>query len=158
MLLMTLDNEPAGICSRKGVDGRSFRCRYLVTVSLCGIDQRSIPVDPVLPRRFDDTRNEARPATHQRWWFRPYILTWSVEREDQRYAERTDPYAAEGLARWKAEGRASWLKAFPSGESFSVRCLDGGAWDRSTFWGSFDNLADAVACTFEGPTWRRRAG
>ena len=31
-----------------------------------------------------------------------------------------------------------------SSESFVVRCLDGGAWDRSTWKGQFDTLAAAI--------------
>lgn len=89
-----------------------------------------VPVDPVLPADFDDTRNEDRPESHQIWWELPFIVTQ------------------------KGEGDA-WLKAWPSGVRYDTRCLDGGAWDRSTFWGAFATVAEAVECAKLGPVWRR---
>lgn len=34
-----------------------------------------IHVDPILPKNFDGTRNELRPLSHQKWWYRPYVVT-----------------------------------------------------------------------------------
>lgn len=68
-----------------------------------------LPVDPVLPRHFDDTPNEERSAAElNAWWLRPFALTR------------------------------------PDG-SLDVRCLDGGAWDRATYYGTAPNLAEARA-------------
>lgn len=102
-----------------------------------------VPVNPVLPKMFDSTPNEARPKSHQKFWNVPFIVTDTVEELDKFYAERTDEFADKGRELW-AEGRAKWLAAYPSGTRYDVRCLDGGAWDRSTWWGSFDNINDAV--------------
>lgn len=67
------------------------------------------PVDPVLPERFECTRNESRSATElATWWDRPFAVS-----------------AANG--------------------GYTVRCLDGGAWDRSTYYGDAPDLAAAKA-------------
>lgn len=66
-----------------------------------------IPLDPVLPRYFDNTPNEDRPkAQLDKFWRKPFVLS----RDDG---------------------------------AFDVRCLDGGAWDRSTFYGVEDTLEAA---------------
>jgi hypothetical protein len=75
---------------------------------------RKIPVNPKLPRDFDNTPNGERPKSHMKWWDRPYIVT-------------------EKNNRW------------PGGVRYDLRCLDGGAWDRSTCWGCFATLDEAIA-------------
>jgi hypothetical protein len=86
-----------------------------------------VPVDPELPPDFDSTPNDARPAGHAVWWDRPYIVTNTL---GDGHTEGT---------------RAAWLAVWPSGTRYDVRCLDGGAWDRSTSWGSFATLDEAIA-------------
>jgi len=111
---------------------------------------RGVPINPKLPRRFSDTPNDARPASHDRWWNQPYIETETVEQLDAMYAGRTDDYAEAGRKRWAAN-REKWLAAWPSGTRYDVRCLDGGAWDRPTCWGMFATLDEAIACaSFSG--------
>lgn len=39
---------------------------------------------------------------------------------------------------------ASWLAAWPSGTRYDVRCLNGGAWDRSSCIGMYATLGDAI--------------
>jgi hypothetical protein len=78
-----------------------------------------VAFNPKLPRNFDSTPNDARPASHRKWWNRPYISTQTGD----------DPH---------------WLNAWPSGIRYDVRCLDGGAWDRSTGWGMFATLDEAL--------------
>jgi hypothetical protein len=90
-----------------------------------------IPINPNLPANFEDCPNDLRPASHRRWWYRPFIVTYTAERmgiEPGTDAER------------------AWLKAWPEGTRYEVRCLDGGAWDRSTRVGAFATLAEAEAC------------
>jgi hypothetical protein len=77
-----------------------------------------VPIDPVLPPDFDNTPNERRPKSHTKWWRVPYVVTHP--------------------ARNAIEPNVSVRKC-------DVRCLDGGAWDRSTWWGSFDTIVEAVA-------------
>ena len=115
---------------------------------------RGVLVNPVLPKHFDSTANEERPASQKKWWDMPYIETLSVEEWDEQYANRTDEYADKAREGWK-EGRVSWLRAWPSGIRYDVRCLDGGAWDRSTAWGMFATLEEALACAGVGPEWRQ---
>lgn len=112
-------------------------------------------VDPVLPAKFDDTPNESRPASHRKWWDRPFIQTTTWEHMSSG-ARGPENATEEERARWFDDWRAKWFESWPSGTRYDVRCLDGGAWDRSTSWGMFGTLADAVACaTGDGPAWRR---
>lgn len=104
---------------------------------------RTIPINPKLPRDFDNTPNNRRPRSHLRWWNRPYIETLSVEDLERDYAQASEPDTAREY--WQREGRAKWLAAWPSGTRYDVRCLDGGAWDRSTNRGQFATLEEALA-------------
>lgn len=87
-----------------------------------------ILIDPKLPRNFDDICNEDRPKSHHRWWYRPFIETTSWE--DRRCSNETQ--------------REIWFKEWPDGVMYQVRCLDGGAWDRSCWHGSYTTLAEAM--------------
>lgn len=113
-------------------------------------------VNPVLPKLFDDTPNDSRSAAQlKKWWGRPFIRTMTVEEWDKFYAERTDEYAEAGRKHW-ADNRSEWMKEYPSGTRYETRCLDGGAWDRSTSWGMFPTLELALACSNTGPSYRLR--
>ena len=106
-------------------------------------------INPVLPEGFDDTWNENRPASHQKWWHRPFIQTASVEDWDRIYADRDDVLAEAALRNWKGRGRRVRMQNYPSGERFEVRCLDGEVWDRTrtTSRGMFARLDEALkAC------------
>lgn len=101
--------------------------------------------NPTLPKNFNDTDNSERPESHQKWWYRPYVVTGCVEDLDKFYAERDDEYAEEQREQWASEGRAKWLEHYPTGIQYVVRCLDGGAWDRSTNYGMLGDFAAAMA-------------
>lgn len=101
-------------------------------------------INPQLPKNFDATRNEDRPPGHAKWWHLPYIQTVTVQSWDVAYARRTDEYAESARAEW-VTSRVKWMAAWPSGTRFDVRCLDGGAWDRSTNWRCFATLEEALA-------------
>jgi hypothetical protein len=95
-----------------------------------------IPLNPVQREDFDCTPNEERdPLEVQDWWGVLYIETYSWS---------GDP-TSEGAEEW----RAHWLSAWPTGVRYDVRCLDGGAWDRSTNRGSFATLELAVAAILD---------
>ena len=79
-------------------------------------------VDPIQPGDFDSTDNKSRPFTHAVWWGVPFIRTHRPENP-------TDEF----------------LNEFPNGIQIELRCLDGGAWDRSTWWGRFSSIHAAVA-------------
>lgn len=104
-----------------------------------------IPVNPRLPRDFDNTPNDERPESP--WWFRPFITTDSWDEIEAHTRARTDEYAAVQIANL-SEDREQWFAAWPSGVRYGTRCLDGGAWDRSTNWGMFATLQEAVDCAF----------
>jgi hypothetical protein len=145
--------HPGGLTGRAGF--RTFRIDSLVFSAKDKVD--GVLVDPKLPKAFDSTPNDERSPSHQRWWGLPYVVTSSVEEWDRYYAERTDEWAEKGREHW-AKGRPEWMAAWPSGTRYEVRCLDGGAWDRSTSWGMFATLAAAIACAKSGAPWRRRSG
>jgi hypothetical protein len=109
-------------------------------------------INPVLPKDFDNTANEERPASHGKFVGLPYIETISDVDNDP--ANDTDEYADKRRANWAESGRDAWFKAWPSGIRYDVRCLDGGAWDRPTYWGGFATLEQALECAGVGPAWR----
>ncbi len=81
-----------------------------------------ILLNPRLPAGFDDTDNKCRPPEHAIWWGVPYIVSHRNSNPDPKF-----------------------LEAFPAGIRYELRCLDGGAWDRSTWWGSFSTVQLAAA-------------
>ncbi|KRW83665.1 hypothetical protein [Marinobacter sp. P4B1] len=111
-----------------------------------------IPIDPKLPEGFDITPNYVRPPSHNVWWRRPYITTDRHEPESyQDYLARLSRMGYEpdySQADWEArqqENAKRWQEAWPEGVRYNLRCLDGGAWDRSTNYGFFPSLEAAVA-------------
>lgn len=113
-----------------------------------------VPVNPRLPAAFDDTPNDDRPDAHRKFWNVPYILIDTLAEQEAWLNEATDEYAEARRVRWRDEDRTRWLETWPSGNRYTVRCLDGGAWDRSTNWGSFATLAAALEVASAGPSWR----
>ena len=74
-------------------------------------------INPVLPQNFDDTPNGKRGDRSMAWWDVPFIQAICN-------GELVDSSLA---------------------EAFEVRCLDGGAWDRSTWMGCYTTLEKALA-------------
>ena len=109
-----------------------------------------IAIDPKLPIRFDFTLNHERPKSHLKFANRPFIVTETVEALDAFYAGRTDIHADHEREEWAACGRQQWMGAWPTGTRYEVRCLDGRCCDRSTSWGMFSTLAEALACAKGG--------
>jgi hypothetical protein len=130
------------------INGKSFSARDCVD---------GILINPKLPKNFDSTNNEYRPVSHQKYWNMPYIETLTIEDWEASHNNATDEYAEERRAKWATKGRQVWLEAWPSGVRYDVRCLDGGAWDRSTNWGMFATLEEALNCIISGPAWRNHA-
>jgi hypothetical protein len=92
------------------------------------------PINPPLPENFDSTPNEERPEWQiEVLWNRPFIVTTPFF-SNEKYRE-------------------DWYKHWPSGIRYDVRCLDGGAWDRSTCWGMYPTVEEAIECCKDGPTW-----
>ena len=122
-----------------------------------------IPIDPILRDEFDVTDNDERPQMEiNDWWGKAYIRTdtWGDNEESyEEYFARLQQFNSERKARdmsliqleTKEEFTArvqrqkeSWFNEFPSGTRYMVRCLDGGAWDRSTNKGSYPFLEEAL--------------
>ncbi|MDP2832333.1 MAG: hypothetical protein Q8Q28_03370 [Pseudomonadota bacterium] len=112
---------------RFALAGRNFTAEQCVD---------GVLINPSLPPAFDQTPNDARPDSHAKWWHRPFIVT---------YSDAVSHYA-QCSEEEKERMRRQWFDAWPSGTRYDVRCLDGGAWERSTSWGAFATLEAAVAC------------
>ncbi len=115
-------------------------------------EYRGIPVNPELPEGFDSTPNGQRPDSHHEWWYRPFIVEeqWSDISESwneykirlARHGFRPDHTEAEWVE-MQAQARAEFLENWPNGR-FTVRSLNGGAWDRSSWIGAFASLDEAA--------------
>lgn len=93
-----------------------------------------VALNPTLRADFDNTPNEERDSREiDDWWLVPYIVTYGWNEPPETINEAT-----------REEWRDNWFKRWPSGTRFDLRCLDGGAWDRSTFRGAFPTLEEAV--------------
>ena len=114
-----------------------------------------ISIDPELPEAFNMTDHALRdPIEIEDWWEAPYIITESWEDRCESYDEHVmrsenntlftvnetrDEYDSK-----IAEEKAGWLNTYPTGIRYTVRSLDSGAWDRSTWKGNFSSLEDAL--------------
>ncbi|EGQ8679275.1 hypothetical protein V6957_004298 [Vibrio parahaemolyticus] len=127
---------------------------------LCEVVQ-GIFINPHLRNDFDYTPNEEREELEtEHWYGRPYIVT--DEFKSETYDEfvsrmsKIDPeYIPESKADFKERMtlyKQSWYEAYPSGIRYEVRCLTGGAWDRSSSQGMFASLNDAVEKVKSGIT------
>lgn len=112
-----------------------------------------IPINPILRDEFDMTDNEERPQDEiSDWWDKPYIITEVLDEENTTYEEylgRSKEYkfTPESREEWierTNKQRESWFESFPDGTRYMVRCLDGGAWDRSSNLGSYPTLKEAL--------------
>lgn len=131
-------------------------------------DKGIIPIDPKLRANFDNTPNEDRSAAEvAKWWNKPFIVstTWEQQQGDKTHADyvaRVKPWndkhnfpttPREEWEQQRAEQKKNWFEAYPSGTRYEVRCLDGGAWDRSTWRGTFAKLSEAVSFAKSGQTF-----
>ena len=113
-----------------------------------------VPINPNLRPDFDVTPNDDRdPLETSDWWGRPFICTdnWDDNAESwEAHVERLKQYPDIEISTKKVyeeeqlASKKSWLKAYPTGVRYDVRCLDGGAWDRSTMWGMVGSLDEAM--------------
>lgn len=128
---------------------------------------QGFPLNPTMRVHFDNTPNEQREQKEiDDWWGLPYIEleTWEQREQHTRRIQaqhRADQneyvLSDEALDQKIADERSSWHAAWPSGTRYDVRCLDGGAWDRSLGWGMVATLEEAVELCQNGPKWRRAA-
>ena len=116
----------------------------------------SFQINPKLPKHFLNRHNETRsPAEIKKYWNIPFILTHEFSADTYAdYAERCDTVLSteykketeEEFNHTQAERKAKWEADYPTGIAYSVHCLDGGSWDRPTWWGDFNTLEAAKAC------------
>lgn len=122
-----------------------------------------ILINPILPASFEDQEPDELTLVEKKyWWNRPFIHAREpevgIESYDS-YASRTitvggQPMTSHEWADNQASIRANWMKRFPSGLAFDVRCLDGRTGNTPTWWGDADSLEAAleiVRC--KRPTW-----
>lgn len=112
------------------------------------------PLNPILRDCFDQTPNDKREALElDHWWDLPYIVTDTWEDYEKHFRAIQVKLRAEGfesaltteqLEAEILECKAQWFNTWPSGTRYEVRCLDGGAWDRSTSWAMVASLVEAI--------------
>lgn len=114
-----------------------------------------IPFNPLQREDFDQTPKAARDLLEiVEWWDEPYVKTCSWDDCDESwesYIERAKSWSSgepeshdEFLERMRSR-KENWFKAWPSGTRYEVRCLNGGAWDRSTGLAMVATLEEAIA-------------
>lgn len=143
--------------SRFVIDGNEYHA------SAC-ID--GVLINPQLPEDFDVTPNEERSREEIKlWWDRPFIMvdSWKdvelhIRSNQERLRLEGSEHAVplEGVDAMIEERRAGWYAEYPAGDRFDVQCLDGGAWDRPTYWGDFGTIEEALQCAARGPAWRQQ--
>ena len=115
-----------------------------------------IYVNPELPEDFDFTPNEERDKEElYEWWDKPYIEIEELDQESwaEHYYRLTNEYdwtdeqigTKEDYMKEIEQRRKSWFKTWYTGFRYEVRCLDGGAWDRSTCHGMFATFEEALS-------------
>jgi hypothetical protein len=124
-------------------------------------------INPKIPKHFFDRANDERSNRElNKFWQVPIILTEEYSENDTwaDYQKRTAGNTADYVAKTEdefnnqvQESKESWFKHFPTGTAYRVYCLDGGAWDRPTEWGSFGTLEEAKECCMTGPRWLNRS-
>lgn len=121
-------------------------------------------IDPQLPEGFQVTPYDERShAEIKAWWNVPYITTETaddVEAHTRKNEERLKVQAPElvspDVEALVEKNRASFLANWPSGTSYTVHCLDGGAWDRPTWCGDFGALEEAQECCEQRSASKRK--
>ena len=113
-----------------------------------------VPFNPNLRSDFDVTPNDDRdPSEVSDWWGRPFICTDTLgenfeswEDHVERLKDHPSIVVAEKevFEAQQADSKKGWLETYPEGIRYEVRCLDGGAWDRSTQWGMVGSLDEAM--------------
>ena len=110
-----------------------------------------ILINPNLPAWMDFKDINERSESHLAKWFNvPYIVTEDYQTENyDNHIDRLSKLNIEiptkaDYQKWQAENKKSWFETWKDGTRYTVRRLDGGAHDRTTNKGSFDNLNDAL--------------
>lgn len=114
-----------------------------------------IMINPQLRKNFDCTTNQKRSSKEvQFFWNNPYILVQELELEsyeehfdrlfnDKNFRNESIESKKEFLKR-NEESIRNWFLVYPLGFRYTVRCLEGGAWDRSSWKGDFSDFTEAL--------------
>ena len=110
-------------------------------------------INPNLPEDFDITPHDERDEEMNWWWNKPYILINELEQESwEEHYYRLKSYdwsdekigSKENYLKNLEKQKENWYNNFPLGFRYEVRCLDGGAWDRNSSIGTFNNFDKAL--------------
>lgn len=114
----------------------------------------NIMINPKLRINFDSTSNEKRNDKEvEKFWGKPYILVEELELEsweEHYYRLKNLGWNDEKIGnkeewnKYLKESKDLWNSEFVSGFRYTVRCLDGGAWDRSSWKGTFSDFDEAL--------------
>jgi len=120
---------------------------------------KKIYINPKVPQWMDFKDINDRSESHlAKWWGRAYIRTQDFgEDNHQEYLERMaytqdKDYRGDSTLETEEEFNTRRAKDFKSwcehwgddGIRYDVRMLDGGAWDRTTNYGSYKTLEEAL--------------
>ncbi len=114
---------------------------------------QGIFINPNLRSDFNRTPNDEREDLEiEHWYGRPYIETDEYSSETYcefvarmaRYDSDCKSESERDFNERTQKNKESWFKAYPTGIRYEVRCLTGGAWDRSSSQGMFGSLDEAV--------------
>ncbi len=111
-------------------------------------------INPILPDEFDVTAHEDRDEDMNWWWNKPYIVIEELTQESwiEHYYRLKNEFdwsdekigSKEDWENQNERTKKNWLETWPTGFRYNVRCLDGGAWDRSTNKGMFATFEAAI--------------
>ncbi len=114
---------------------------------------QKIRVNPKQRKYFDSTPNEDRTQKElQEYWDKPYIIIDELQQKswiEHKIRLQEMGWDAEKIGSKEAfqerqkESRLDWTKNWGV-HRYSVRCLDGGAWDRSTNHGCYRTFEEAL--------------
>jgi len=111
-----------------------------------------IYINPELPEEFDVTPHEERDEEMNYWWDKPYIEIVELSQESwiEHFYRLKDDFISEELGTEEEykkrleKDKISWFETWHTGFRYCVRCLDGGAWDRSTNHGMYATFEEAL--------------
>lgn len=113
-----------------------------------------ILINPEVPEWMDDKDINDRSESHMEKWFgKAYIRTQGFTEDNYtEYVERMKDcgpnYQLETEQEFnnrRKQNKEEWFTSWPDGVRYDVRCLDGGAWDRTTNKGHYKTLEEAKA-------------
>lgn len=113
---------------------------------------KKIYINPKVPKWMDFKDLNDRSESHMNKWFnRAYIRTQEFTQDTYKeYCDRmsnSKDYKLETEQEFntrREQSKKRWFSHWKTGIRYDVRMLDGGAWDRTTNKGSFDNKEDAI--------------